>query len=118
MTLRRGDVVLVRFPFSSGAGGKLRPALVVQNDRNNRRLANVIVAAITTRTHHQGEPTQLLLDPASTDGQSSGLKHISCVTCENLATVEQRLIVRRLGNLSEAVMEQIDGCLINSLDIT
>jgi mRNA interferase MazF len=117
MTPKRGDVVLVRFPFSSGSGGKLRPALVVQNDRNNRRLANVILAAITTRTHHAGEPTQLLVDPASTDGRSSGLKHVSCVSCENLATVEQQLIVRRLGHLPEAVMRQVNECLINSLDI-
>lgn len=116
MTPKRGDVVLVRFPFSSGSGGKLRPALVVQNDRNNRRLANVILAAITTRTHHSGETTQLLVDPASPDGQSSGLKHISCVCCENLATVEQQLIVRRLGHLSEPVMLQINGCLTSSLD--
>jgi mRNA-degrading endonuclease toxin of MazEF toxin-antitoxin module len=51
MKLQRGDVVVVRFPFSSGAGAKLRPAVVVQNDVNNSRLQNVIVAAITTTTH-------------------------------------------------------------------
>jgi mRNA interferase MazF len=118
MTFRRGDIVLVRFPFSSGASGKLRPALVVQNDRNNRRLANVILAAITTRTHHSGEPTQLLVDPASTEGLSTGLKHISCVSCENLATVEQRLIVRRLGHFSATLMRQVDECLTASLGIT
>jgi mRNA interferase MazF len=118
MTFRRGDIVLVRFPFSSGAGGKLRPALVVQNDRNNSRLANVILAAITTRTHHSGEPTQLLVDPASTEGQSTGLKHISCVSCENLATVEQRLIVRCLGHFSATLMRQVDECLTASLGIT
>lgn len=38
MTLKRGDVVLVEFPFSSGSVSKLRPALVVQTNRNNRRL--------------------------------------------------------------------------------
>jgi mRNA interferase MazF len=117
MTPRRGDIVLVRFPFSSGTGGKLRPALVVQNDHNNRRLANVILAAITTRTHHSGEPTQLLVDPSSAEGRSSGLRQVSCVSCENLATVEQRLVERRLGNLPDAVMEQINACLSSSLDI-
>ena len=52
MTLKRGDVVIVHYPFSSGTGTKLRPALVVQCDRNNRRLTNVILTAITTTTHH------------------------------------------------------------------
>ena len=31
--MRRGDVVLVDFPFSTGGGAKVRPALVIQNDR-------------------------------------------------------------------------------------
>jgi len=57
MTLRRGDIVLVEFPFSSGAGQKLRPALVIQNNHNNQRLNNIIIAAITTTTHRSGEPT-------------------------------------------------------------
>jgi len=48
MTLKRGAVVLVRFPFSSGTDAKVRPALVVQADWNNRRITNTILAMITT----------------------------------------------------------------------
>jgi len=44
---QRGDVVVVAFPFISGGGGKNRPALVVQCDRDNQRLSNTIVAMIT-----------------------------------------------------------------------
>jgi len=32
VNVRRGDVVLVDFPFSAGGGAKVRPALVIQND--------------------------------------------------------------------------------------
>ena len=54
--LHRGDIVLVNFPFSSGTGSKLRPAL--QSDHNNQRLTtNVIVGAITTTTRRHHEPT-------------------------------------------------------------
>ena len=90
MTLHRGDIVTVLFPFSSGAAAKYRPALVIQNDTNNRRLANLIVAAITTTTHRSGQSTQYLIEVASPTGQQSGLKLDSVVTCENLATVEKR----------------------------
>ena len=44
---QRGDVVIVAFPYVSGGGGNNRPALVIQADRNNQRLANTIVAMIT-----------------------------------------------------------------------
>ena len=43
MKVNRGDVVLVDYPFTSG-GAKVRLALVVQNDRDNARMANTIVA--------------------------------------------------------------------------
>ncbi len=78
----RGDIVTVLFPFSSGTGAKHRPALVVQNDVNNRRMTNVIVAAITTTKHRSGQPTQLLVEFASPVGKQSGLAHDSVVTCE------------------------------------
>jgi mRNA-degrading endonuclease toxin of MazEF toxin-antitoxin module len=116
MILRRGDVVLVQFPFASQQSGKLRPALVVQNDRDNQRLSNVIVAAITTRTHHSGEPTQWLVDPAKANGRESGLHRVSVISCENLATIEKRLVKKRLGTLLPA-MSEINHCLKAALHL-
>ena len=57
MNVQPGDVVLVAFPFASGIGSKRRPALVVQSDHNNRRMANTVLAAITTTTHRSHEST-------------------------------------------------------------
>jgi mRNA interferase MazF len=64
----RGEIVLVDFPFSGGGRSKVRPALVVQNDRDNRRLKNTIIAMITSRIERAGEPTQLLVAGASPEG--------------------------------------------------
>lgn len=116
--MQRGDVVLVHFPFSSGAGSKLRPALVVQSDPNNQRLTNVIVAAITTTTHRSGEPTQLLIDVSTPAGQQSGLLKDSVVTCENLATVDQGRVTRKIGTLPTNAMQRISDCLRAALGIT
>lgn len=44
MKVERGGVVLVNYPFASGTGSKVRPALVVQCDRNNSRLDNTVIA--------------------------------------------------------------------------
>ena len=115
--MRRGDVVLVDFPFSSGAGSKVRPALVVQADGNNRRLRNTVVAMITSTTRRSAEPTQLLVDVSTPEGRRSGLLHTSTVTCENLFTIEQRLVVRRVGSLAPTLMGRVDECLKASLEI-
>ena len=79
MILNRGDIVTVLFPFASGIGAKQRPALVVQNDTNNRRMANVVVAAITTTKHRSWQPTQLLVEFASSVGQQSGISKPTAV---------------------------------------
>jgi mRNA-degrading endonuclease toxin of MazEF toxin-antitoxin module len=49
--MRRGEIVIVAFPFATGGGGKNRPAVVVQCDRDNRRLSNTIIAMITGNTN-------------------------------------------------------------------
>jgi mRNA interferase MazF len=60
MTLQRGDIVLATLPFTDLSASKIRPALVVQSDRNNQRLEDVILAMITRTTHRATmEPTQL-----------------------------------------------------------
>jgi mRNA interferase MazF len=50
MQAGRGDVVMVDFPFGEGRGSKLRPAVVIQCDADNRRLGTLIVAMITKQT--------------------------------------------------------------------
>lgn len=116
--MKRGDVILVHYPFSSGSGTKLRPALVVQSDLNNQRLSNVIVAAITSTTHRSGQSTQLLVEVITPAGQQAGLIKDSVVTCENLATIARARVTRRIGSLPDAEMKQIDDCLKASLGIS
>src|SRR5437773_1983316 len=117
MTLSRGDVVIVNWPFSTGQGRKPRPALVVQNDRDNQRLANTIVAMITSRTHRANEPTQLLVDISTPEGKQTGLRQDSVVNCVNLFTIEQSCVLHTIGSLPPALLRKIDICLKSALDL-
>ena len=47
MSYKRGDVVLVRFPFTDLTTTKKRPALVISTDFYNQSQINLIIAAIT-----------------------------------------------------------------------
>ena len=116
--MRRGDIVVVAFPYVTGGGGKNRPALVVQCNRDNQRLSNTIVAMITGNTRYaQTEPTQLLIDPSTPDGRTSGLSYPSAVKCGNLYTVDQRDILTTMGSLPGTAMAQIDACLKAALEL-
>jgi mRNA interferase MazF len=116
--IQRGEIVIVAFSYVTGGGGKNRPALVVQSDRDNQRLSNTIVAMITGNTRYaQTEPNQLLVDPSTSEGQSSGLSYPSAVKCGNLYTIDQRNILATIGRLTASAMAQIDACLKAALEL-
>jgi mRNA interferase MazF len=117
MSIQRGDVVIIDWPFAGGGGSKPRPVVVVQNDQDNGRLTNTIVAMVTSRTSRSAEPTQVLVDVATPDGQQSGLHRTSVVNCVNLFTVEQTRVLHKIGVLSAALMQQVDAALKAALSL-
>jgi mRNA-degrading endonuclease toxin of MazEF toxin-antitoxin module len=65
--MNRGDVVVVPFPFQDKPGERIRPALVVQSNTENQRLANTILAMITGNLQDAGQPTAVLVDPKTAE---------------------------------------------------
>ena len=85
MKVRRGEVVIVDFPYSDQTGRKVRPALVVQSNVWNQRLDDTILALITSsRQRKVGATTQYFVDISTDEGQQTGLRLDSVVQCENL----------------------------------
>jgi mRNA interferase MazF len=119
MNVKRGEVVIVDWPLfrRNRSQGKPRPALVVQHDRDNARMTNTILAMITSVTRRSLEPTQLLIEITTPDGQKTGLRQDSVINCSNLLTVEQTKILATIGTLSQRLIRQIDDCLKSALDI-
>lgn len=117
MSVKRGEVILTYVANVGGPSGKVRPALIVQSDHNNARLNETIIAAITSNTSHAHEATQLLIAVATPDGAASGLLHDSAVRCERLHSIPQADVRRVIGQLSAALMRQIDDCLKAALGL-
>lgn len=117
MNIQRGDIVLLDYPYASGGGAKVRPALVVQNDRDNQRLTNTIVVQITSVTRRAPEPTQLLVEVSTPEDQLSGLRQDSVVNCVNIVTLEKSKVLRRLGILQDSLLQQVNACLMTALGL-
>jgi mRNA interferase MazF len=115
--MNRGEVVIVPFPFQDKPGQKIRPAVVVQSDAENRRLANTVLAMITGNLADAGQPTCVLVDPSTPDGAGSGLSGPSLVKCYNLATVRQHRVLQVIGHLSHALMQQVNDALKAALQL-
>ena len=114
MKVSRGDVVRVDWPFSDRTGSKVRPAIVVQSDMLNGRIADTILVLVS-RTQRAIGITEVLIDPAIET--QSGLRYPSVVSCNNLLTVDQAFVVQVLGRLSSAKMQEIDDRLKTALDL-
>jgi len=118
MSVQRGDVVLINAPFVTRPGSKIRPMLVIQNDANNQRMRNTILATISTNTGRASEPTQVLIGVSTPEGKQSGLINNSVVSTENLLTVRQSQITRTIGQLPTSLMDEVNVALKSSLALS
>lgn len=116
MSVQRGDIVIVDYPYSDRSGSKVRPALVVQGDAYNQQLADTILALVSSsRVRFVGAASQLPIDVSTPEGQQSGLRLASVIQCENLVTLDQQFILRTIGHLPASLMQKIDVCLKSAL---
>lgn len=97
MPFEFGVIVLVPFPFTNQAAAKRRPAVVVSNFSYSSVRPDVIVMAVTS----QVRANRALGEVAVIGWQAAGLLKPSAIK-PVFATLEQSLIIRRLGVLEPA----------------
>lgn len=100
-TYQPGDLVLVAFPFSTGAQTKNRSALVLLDTGDE----DIVAARVTTQLQHT--PYDILL----TDWQKTGLLGRSVVRLHKLATLAKARVNRRLGDLQPSDRQKVAAIL-------
>ena len=83
------DVVLLPIPFTDLASRKVRPAVVAAVFPQH---GDVVLVPITSQVHNTDVPLA--------DWKAAGL-NVPCGIKAQIATLEQSMIVRRLGQLSD-----------------
>lgn len=103
---RRGELWLIDLGEPLGREqGWQRPAVVVSTDLWNEH-ASVVTVLPLTRTRH-GLPTRIELEP---DGRN-GLDAVSYARCEDIRSVSDARLVRRLGTADVVMMGSIGRVL-------
>ncbi len=105
--MKKGDILLIPFPFTDLTGQKNRPALILVTTD-----ADITVAFITSQVKWQ-EEHDLKLEPST----ENGLKKPSLVRLSKLATIDSKLVIGKLGNLSGAEIQQLNQKLIQLLQL-
>ena len=106
-TYNFGDVVLVPFPFTNQSTSKRRPAVVVSSRGYNENRPDVILMAITSQILR---PAGAIGEVMLRDWKGAGLPKASLVK-PVVATLEQLLILRKLGSLGEPDLHAVRSAL-------
>jgi mRNA interferase MazF len=83
----------------------IRPALVVSEDLFNQSPAGLVVVTPITGTD-RGIPAHVRVSP-----KEGGLTKTSLVMADQVQTISQRRLGRRMGTVSPATMIQVEQCL-------
>jgi mRNA interferase MazF len=99
--MKKGDVVLIPFPFTNLTGSKKRPALILVSEETD-----ITVSFITTQFKWSSDH-DVNLKPSI----KNGLKAASLIRLGKLATLDKSLVIGLLGELSVTDMEKVNQSL-------
>ena len=109
MPYRRGDIIAVPYDYSDLTGGKVRPAVIVSSDAYNLTQPDVVAAGVSSQVAKARPYDHVLVDWAA-----AGLRYASLVR-GRLLTIEQNLIRRTVGRLSQADLSSCEEKLASFL---
>lgn len=99
MSYSRNEIVLLPIPFTDLSSRKVRPAVVIGHGSHP---GDLFVAPITSQLQNATLPLQ--------DWRAAGL-NVPCGIKSQLATIEDRLVVKSVGKLSAWDQVALDSAL-------
>jgi mRNA interferase MazF len=113
MSIKRGEIYYVDLDPAKGSeqAGR-RPVLVIQNDIGNAVSPTVIVAPLTTKSFTKEYPTNVNIRNGT-----AGLKEDSTALLSQIRTIDKRRLERRVGELTKALMSDVDEAIRVSLGL-
>lgn len=110
MAFRRGDVILIPFPYTDLSATKTRPAVVVSSDAYHTHRLELLLAYISSQASKFDPETDYFLSNWS----AVGLLRPSFVR-PRIAAIEPSLVVFRVGSLGQHDMGEVDRVLKRAL---
>jgi len=109
--IKRGSIVLVRYPFTDLSGSKVRPALILTPDHLLSQMNDVLCLFISTVIPLDLLPTDLIVRKNHSHFPQTGLNFDSTFRTHKLALLEKSLVTRYLGQVADPLMAEIENKL-------
>ena len=111
--LKRGDIVLARFPFTDRAGTKVRPVLILVEVPGPHR--DFLVMFISSQLKQALVGIDVILYMAHPAFLRTGLKTASVFKVAKVSSLSASLIVGPIGRLDDEVFQVLIGRLVHLL---
>ena len=112
--MKQGEVWLINLDPTIGAEiKKTRPAIIVSDDSLGKLPLKVIVPITDWKDRYEFAPWMIKLSP----NLINGLTKDSSADCFQVRSVSQERFVRKMGNVSEIIMDEIRTGLSRVLSI-
>lgn len=113
MIIKRGDIFLANLePIKGSEQGGIRPILIIQNDISNKHSPVTIITAITSKIFDKEFPTNVFISK-----EDSGLDKNSTILLNQLRTIDNSRLIKRISSLDNFIMNQVDKSLKISLSL-
>ncbi len=97
------DMLLVPFPFSDQSGRKVRPIIVLSNDKFNEYSQDIIAIGITSNISKD----KYALDLNNKDLIEGKLMTKCVIKIENILRLDKSLIIKKIGKIKEDKLKKI-----------
>ena len=106
--IEKRHLLLVPFPFSDQTGRKVRPVIVISNNKYNSSSEDIIVVGVTSNLSKDKNTIEL-----NTEDLEEGKLLTKCqVKVENILKLNKNIILKKLGKVNL----RIDNLIIDKLN--
>jgi mRNA interferase MazF len=108
LNFRQSEIVLLPYLFTDQEGSKVRPAIIVSNDRFNKASPGCILVPITSVI--KNELCSIIINKE--DVVSGSIPKQSRIRYDKLFAIDKNLIIMKIGRLNGGKFEEVKEKII------
>jgi len=101
--IEQRDLLLIPFPFSDQSGRKVRPVVVVSNNKFNEHSEDAIVVGVTSNITKDKYTVRI----DNNDLENGKLLTNCVIKSENILKLDKHLIIKKIGKISVNKLNEV-----------
>jgi len=107
MIYKKGDIVLINFPFTNLSKSKKRPVLIIKDENN---FQDIVCFQITSKSTQQS-----ILKIEQSNLSDGELKLVSFVKYDKCFTLNSEIVDKKLASANDEFMDELKVLFCNSI---